>query len=51
MPIPRQSLVVDNFAKHVIGQFALSPAAPGYDTYESSAGDRQIPLLAFTQSE
>jgi deazaflavin-dependent oxidoreductase (nitroreductase family) len=24
---------------------------PGYDTYESSAGDRQIPILAFTQIE
>jgi len=22
---------------------------PGYDTYESSAGDRQIPILAFTE--
>ena len=24
---------------------------PGYDTYESSAGDRHIPVLAFTQIE
>lgn len=24
---------------------------PGYEIYESSAGDRQIPLLAFTQVE
>lgn len=24
---------------------------PGYDTYQSAAGDRQIPILAFTQIE
>jgi hypothetical protein len=24
---------------------------PGYDKYESSAGDRQMPLLAFTPIE
>ena len=24
---------------------------PGYDSYQSSAGDRQIPLVAFTQIE
>jgi hypothetical protein len=29
----------------------VKQSSPGYNNYESSAGDRQIPLLAFTQSE